>query len=281
MRIYLNKSFLLALYTAFALLTVFTWSSCTSYRKIIKEPLKAYGTEHLLEEMQAREINAPYISARFSAEMHRNKEKLSFNGQLRMKKDSIIWITISPALGIEMGRMVLTNDSIKWMNRLESNYLLGSMEQFASMVHPILGFDLLQAMILGNDLTLYDNSQFRGSIDNREYKLSVMNRRSLKKQLRADEAPETIPVQHIWLDPETFRITRVTIRDFQDKEAKIDVEYQRFTEANGFLFPSHQIFDINGAGNKIKVIVSFSRIDTPETSNFPFTIPDKYVPLGN
>jgi len=281
MRDYLNKSLLFSLYSVLALLMVLIWPSCASYRKTIKEPLKAYGTQHLLEEMKAREINARYISAKFTAELQRNREKLSVNGQLRMKKDSIIWITISPALGIEMGRLVLTNDSIKWMSRLESIYLLGCTEQIASLAHPIIDFDLLQAMILGNDLTLYDNSQFRGSIDNREYKLSVMNPRSLKKQLRTGVAPENIPTQHIWLNPETFRITRVAIRDFKDKEARIDVEYQRFAQVNGFLFPTRQDFDIHGAGNKLRISVSFSRIDTPETSNFPFTIPEKYTPIIN
>lgn len=281
MRKSFNRVFGLVSYCLVCLFLVSVWSSCTSYRKAIKEPLKSYGTEHLLEEMKTREFNAEFISARFSAEMQRNREKLSFNGQLRMKKDSIIWITISPALGIEMGRLVLTNDSIKWLNRLESNYLTGSVEQLAGSIHPLLGFDLVQSLILGNDLTLYDNTQFKGSIDHREYKLSVMNRRSLKKQLRADQSTETIPMQHLWLDPETFRITRVAIRDIQDREAKIDAEYQRFTEVNGFLFPSRQDFDIQGSGNKLRVSISFQRIDTPESSSFPFTIPEKYVSIGN
>jgi outer membrane lipoprotein-sorting protein len=254
-------------------------ASCSTYRKTIKEPMKAHGTEYLLEQMKAKEISAGYFTARFSAELTKNKEKISFNGQIRIKKDSIIWLTLSPALGIEMGRLLITNDSIKWMNRLETNFLLATTEHLAGMVHPLLEFDLLQALIFGNDLTLYDNTQFKSNIDNREYKLSVSHRRRLKRQLKEDTVPDVIPMQSIWLDPETFRITKVSIRDLQDRDAKIDVSYQRFVVMGSTSFASRQQYDIQGGGNKLSLDISFSRTDTPETSSFPFTIPEKYVSI--
>ncbi|MBE0662339.1 MAG: DUF4292 domain-containing protein [Bacteroidales bacterium] len=261
------------------LMLVLAITSCTSYRKTIKEPMKAHGTDYLLEQMKAKEIRAGYFTARFSAELTKNKEKMLFNGQIRVKKDSIIWMTLSPALGIEMGRLVITNDSIKWMNRLENNFLISTTEHLAGMVHPLLEFDLLQSLILGNDLTLYDNTQFKSNIDNREYKLTVSHRRNLKRQLKEDDIPEAIPMQSIWLDPLSFRITKFSIRDLQDKDAKIDVNYQRFVEMNSSLFASQQHYDIQGGGNKLNLNITFSRTDTPETSSFPFTIPEKYVSI--
>lgn len=269
------------IYAIAAILLLGGVSSCRTYRKAIKEPLKVHGTEYLIEQMKEQEINTAYFTARFSAEIIRNRDRMSFNGQLRMKKDSIIWLTLSPALGIEMGRLIVTNDSVKWMNRMESNFMLAETNHLASMIHPLLEYDLIQSFLLGNDLTLYDNTQFKGSIDSREYKLSVIGRRNLKRQYREDENIETIPMQHIWLDPETFRITKVSIRDLQDKDAKIDVEYQRFVEINGFLFASQQRYEIQGGGNKLSLTLSFGRIDTPDASSFPFTIPEKYIPISN
>jgi hypothetical protein len=256
-------------------------TSCASYRKTIKEPLKVHGTAYLLEQMKAHEIKPDYFTARFSAELERNRERLAFNGQIRIKRDSIIWITISPALGLEMGRLVITNDSVKWMNRMESDFLLAPTEHLANMIHPLIEYDLLQSFILGNDLTLYDDTQFKGSIDSREYKLSVAQRRSLKRQMRGNEYIETIPVQHLWLDPETFRITKVSIRDLQDKDAGIDVAYERFSEVNGSLFATRQHYDIRGGGNKLKLQLSFSRLNIPDKSSFPFSIPEKYTPIVN
>jgi hypothetical protein len=268
-----------ALFFFILLLMITGITSCGSYRKVIKEPLRTHGTDYLIEQMKEHAIQTEYFTARFSAEFVRNQEKMSFSGQMRMKKDSIIWMSISPALGIEMGRLIITNDSIKWLNRLESNFLLTKTQQLAGMIHPLIDYDLLQSLILGNDLTLYDNSQFRGSIDSREYKLSVTQRRNLKKQFRGDESGESIPMQHIWLDPETFRLTKVAIRDLQDKNISIDVEYHRFVELKGFLFASRQQYEIHGSDNKLILNISFNRPNTPETSSFPFTIPEKFISL--
>lgn len=254
-------------------------TSCRTHRKTIREPLRLHGTEFLIEQMKEHEFQTDYFTARFSAVVERNSERMSFNGQVRMKRDSIIWLTISPALGIEMGRLIITGDSVKWMNRMESNYLLAETEKLTSLIHPLVEYDLLQSFILGNDLTLYDNTQFRGSIDSREYKLSVTQRRSLKRQMREDETIEAIPMQHLWLDPETFRITRVAIRDLQDKNARIDAEYEKFTAVNGSLFAARQRYNIQGGDNQLSISINFNRMDTPASVTFPFTISDRFIRL--
>lgn len=255
-------------------------TSCSSYRKTIKAPIKSFGTEYLIEQMKEHEVNAEYFTARFSAEVKRNKDGFSFSGQLRMKKDSIIWLSLSPALGIEMGRLVVTQDSIKWMNRLESNYMLASVDQMAAMIHPLLDFDLLQSLLLGNDLTMYDNSRFKGSIDNKEYKLTVTQRRKLRKQGRLSES-KNIPMQHVWLDPENFRITRVLIKDLQDRNAKIDARFDKFTGVDSSLFALKREYEIEGGDNTLMMKITFTRPDAPETAGFPFTIPEKYLPIRN
>lgn len=254
--------------------------SCSSYRKTIKAPIKNHGTEYLIEQMKEREMNADYLTTRFSAEVKRNKDGFSFNGQLRIKKDSIIWISLSPALGLEMGRLIITQDSIKWMNRLESSYMLASVEQMAAIIHPLLDFDLLQALLLGNDLTMYENNMFKGSVENKEYKLSVTQRRKLRKQGRHSEI-KNIPIQHLWLDPENFRITRVLIKDLQDKNAKIDARLDKFTEVSESLFALRREYEIEGGDNTLLLKITFTRPETPETSGFPFNIPEKYRPLRN
>ncbi len=262
-------------------LVVMMMASCSSYRKTIKGPIKTHGTEFLTEQMAANEITSPFFSARFTAEVTQNRERFSVNGQLRLQKDSIIWLTFSPALGIEMGRLIITADSVKWMNRLQANFMIAGLDEFTRQLNPLLDFDLVQALILGNDLSLYDDTQFRSSIDSREYKLAVMQRRKLKKQMMEDETVETIPMQHIWLDPETFRITRVTIRDLQDKDTRVEAEYERFADVNGFQFATKQSFNIRGGDNRLALNVTFSRMDTPDSLSFPFTIPEKYTPVSN
>ena len=92
--------------------------SCRSPRTIIKEPIKEYGADYLFQKLKENELHYDWFSAKFSLDLVMDKKKTSFNGQIRMQKDSVIWISMSPALGIEMARMIITTDSIKFINRL-------------------------------------------------------------------------------------------------------------------------------------------------------------------
>ena len=59
-----------------------------------------------------------------NVEYSEDKGKTSLKGQLRIQSDSLIWLTFSPALGIEAARVLLTNDSVKFINRLNKTYFL-------------------------------------------------------------------------------------------------------------------------------------------------------------
>lgn len=98
--------------------------SCSSTKRMIKEPLKEQGAEYLFENLKQNELKYNFFSARFSAGFRQNKIRNSFSGQIRIHKDSLIWISISPALGIEMARVLISNDSVKYMNRIDNTYFI-------------------------------------------------------------------------------------------------------------------------------------------------------------
>ncbi|MDP2423613.1 MAG: DUF4292 domain-containing protein [Bacteroidales bacterium] len=265
------------LFSVFVILLI---SSCSLQRKAIKEPLIEFGTEYLVSEMRANEISNQYFTARFSAEITQGKSSITFQGQLRIKKDSIIWVTVSPALGIEMGRLVLTNDSVKWINRLDASYLLASVTRLSAMLHPALSYDMVQAFLLGNDLSLYDDTQFKSAIDHDEYRMTVTNRRR-RKMKKAGEDINSLPIQYIWLNPKTFRITRVQIEGNSDKAPKIEAFYSNFVLVGQQQFASKQSYFIKNDGKKTEIFLNLSRINIQPVTGFPFTVPERYIHSNN
>ena len=65
------------------------------------------------------------LSARVSVSTDIKGNKTNFTINIRMKSDSIIWISISPLLGIEVARVVATQDSIKFLDRLKLSRFQG------------------------------------------------------------------------------------------------------------------------------------------------------------
>jgi hypothetical protein len=252
-------------------------NSCTTPRRVIKEPLKAEGPEYLFQKLNENELKFEWFSAKFSADYTENKKNTSFTGQVRIRRDSIIWISVSAPLGIEVLRICITNDSVKLINRIESTYFASDFQYLNRFMNRALDFDMLQAFITGNDFAFYEQERFQAFIDNMEYKLFTVERHKLKKYLKEQEPEIVIPVQQIWLDPGTFKITRIMIRELVDENRKFEAAYSEFTPAEGQLFHQKCLYDIQAVETRIRVELVFSRISVDEPNGFPFNVPDKYT----
>ena len=251
-------------------------SSCGSTRTTMKAPLKEAGAHYLIEQLTKNEIEFEWFSAKYSAEQVYNKKKTSFKGQIRIAYDSLIWISISPALGIEMARLLLSTDTVKMINRFKKTYFVSDFGYIQEILNQALDFDMLQAFLTGNDFSFYENGRFKATVDNNEYKLMTIGRGKLKKYVKENEEGNIIPIQNIWLNAETYKITRVVIKEIIDENRKFEATYSEFKALGDQLFPSSIMFDIESYDNKITIKVNFTKVVINEALRFPFKIPEKY-----
>ena len=249
--------------------------SCSTSRRAIKAPLKEQGTDYLFNNLKANELNYSYLSAKFTANIHLNKNDNQITGQIRIKRDSIIWISISPLMGIEMARIMITNDSIKYVNRIDGNYFIGSFSHINKLINSTLDFDMLQSFLTGNDFSRYENTSFKGGIDAMQYTLQTSNRHKLKKYIRNNEVDQ-IPIQHIWLDPETFKIVRIMIKEASSNGRKAEATYKH-EKISDQLVPVNINFEVETSASKSEIDIQYSKITLDQELQFPFRIPEKYT----
>jgi hypothetical protein len=133
-------------------------------------------------------------------------------------------------------------------------------------------------MIIGNDLTQYDVNKFRSTIDGGLYKITIQERRKIKKNLLAAEESPLILVQNIWLDPDNFKIKQVELKELDDDGNKLQVFYDEFQTVDGQLFPGKMRIEISSK-EQISIDVDFGRAALDDILSFPFKIPDKYEKL--
>lgn len=253
----------------------FWMTSCSPARKVIKTPIKEEGPEYLFKKLKEKELRFDWFTAKFSAEYKNAKQKSSFNGQLRIAKDSIIWLTFSPLLGIEVFRIMITQDSVKYINRMNNTYFIGDYSYVNKFLNTDIDYDILQSFLIGNDLSFYENGKFRASIDRAQYKLSTAARTKLKKFVRNSQESLRILIQNIWIDPQSFKITQADVKEIKEPNIKLEANYSSFEDINNQLFPKEMTFDIN-ADNNIHVEVMFSKINVNTIQQFPFKIPADY-----
>ena len=257
------------------LVLVSMYTSCKTTRAVYKEPIKEEGDEFLFEQLKKNELKFEWFSAKFDADYIIDKKVTSFSGQIRICRDSIIWISISPALGIEMARMLITTDTVKFLNRIDKSYFVSDFNYINSFINNVIDFDILQAFLIGNDFSFYENTKFKASIDNMEYRLLTAERNKLKKYVKENELVNQIPIQNIWLDPQTFKITKVMIKEIYQEGRKFEAKYSNYQKMENQLFPLDVEFDISSENNII-VLVKYSKVKVNEELEFPFGIPGNY-----
>jgi len=248
---------------------------CKTQRTVIKAPLKEEGPDYLIGKLDASELQFDWLSAKFDASYALDKSETNFSGLIRMRKDSVIWVSVTPAMGIEMIRLKITTDSVMFMNRLSKTYFEGDYTVVNEFLQTSLNFDILQAFIIGNDFQFYENASFRASIDNMEYKLSTTGRRKIKKEAASSDPGPLVLVQNIWLNPDNFKISRVDVKEYQKDNRKFEAYYSEFFGIGDQLIPTR--INVNVTSEHLQEIrINYSKILLNEPFGFPYTVPEKY-----
>jgi len=262
---------------AISLAAIVLFQNCNPQKKIIKQPIKDEGADHLIKKLKENEFNFEWFDAKFSADFSMDGKENSFKGSLRIRKDSAIWASISPALGIEMARILITQDSMKLMNRIEGTYLKTDFSYINNLLETNFDFDILQALLLGNDLTCYENDKFKANINEKKYLLRTVGRQKIKKFVDENDKDRII-LQDIWLDPETYKIEKITLKDIQ-KSSKIDSYYSGFHAIGGQIYPTELYFDFNNK-RAIKLTLKMSKIQVNIPKSMSFRIPSRYTNMN-
>jgi hypothetical protein len=254
-------------------------SACKSQRGAIKAPLKEEGPEYLFSKLKEKELKFETFEAKFSIEYKQKRTYHDFKGQIRMVKDSLIWLSFNQDLGIEIARVMITQDSVKFLDRFNKQYLISDYTFINNFLNTNIDFGILQSIILGNDFEYYEMVEFKASVDGNNYKLSTAGRSKLKKYVRNVEDSERIFLQNTWLDPESFKIVQVKLKELTKDSKKLTAEYSHFNALDSQLFPNEIKYLIE-ADDEISVKVKYNRITLNQDLNFPFNIPSKYTPAN-
>jgi hypothetical protein len=272
----MNKPVRSCIQILFAILISTVFLSCTASRKAVREPIKEQGADYLTGKLKEHEFKFNQFSTKFNATYEVDRKKTSISGNLRIERDSIIWISITPALGIEAVRFMLTPDSIKFINRLNNTFLANKFTYINQLINKTLDYDMAQAFLLGNDFSLYETNTFKASVENQQYKLSTTDRRKLRRYVRRSEDDISIPIQSIWLDPESFKVTKVLLKEAERDSRRFVADYAGFADINQEQIPSDLEFKVETDEQKIYIKINYSKIQINQEQTYPFRIPESY-----
>jgi len=262
-------------FTLFSICSSLLLLSCRSSKTI----QSAITKKDTVVDVKIPTIDSNAIKADLASRVHSNtitcahfagKMKLDYtdqNGkgnnataQIRMRIDSLIWVSITGPLGIEGFRALIRPDSVFVMDKLEHTISRRSVSYLQEIVKLPLDFSTLQDLILGNPVYFNDNiTSFRANGPNyfllsvgKFFKhlatLDTTNNRVLNSKL--DDVDET-----------RSRTCNIANNEFQQ------IGKRTFSTERNYTFAEK---------NKLDVSIKFTQVVFDEPQSFIFNIPKGY-----
>jgi hypothetical protein len=118
---------------------------------------KAYNAE-MVSKIRGNNIAFNTFSAHLKADYEsENKKPPTISVVIRMKRDSIIWISANVPIIGEVARAVITPDSVKAINKIDKKVILRDFNQAKDVLKIPFDFKTLQDLLVGNPVFLTDS----------------------------------------------------------------------------------------------------------------------------
>jgi len=125
--------------------------SCSPAKRIEKR--KSADLKDIIEEKTDKSVLENYSLEKMRIEIKADRN-FNFNGKLYISNNEFMFLTLQ-YLGFEVARVLITQDSIKYVNRIDRKYLFKSYKDFENLFFKNVNYNLIHN-ILVNGLFIPD-----------------------------------------------------------------------------------------------------------------------------
>jgi len=219
--------------------------------RVIKNWYNGILGNHIGYKTFSAKLNVDYIDA--------DDRKYNVNANLRMYRDSAIWISVNAVFGIEGLRALITKDSVKILDKQNKLYTARSIEYLQEVSALPIDLSISQDLIIGNAVFLDSNIVSYSRSGNL---ISLLSIGKIFKNLIT--VNEDKLVQRIKLDDVDELRNRTGDLTYADYENKRGVNFSTIRKIS---FAEKKKLDIR---------LEFKQYNFNEELTFPFSIPKNY-----
>lgn len=236
-------------------LVVLGFSSCSLLKNNTLEIEKITNKNNIKTKVNESNISPNWLSINSKINLEKEGQNTAINANIRIKKDSIIWISLKAPLGIEVLRSMITPDSIYFMSRMDKTYFIKPISHLREVVKANINFFQLQEILFSSP-----------DISNRELKL-LFNKEG-KYILTSDNTSYTIN--------KIFRIEEMSLSNQDSHQLTINFNKHTYFDEVKSYYPKNLNIEVISRENFVADI-DFSKIVFNKKSSLSFKIPPSYV----
>ncbi len=247
------------------LLALLAFVSCKTTKTISTSSVGIKDVTLLVDKVQK---NEPQFStanvSKMSIAVEMGDRNVNANATCKIRKDSLIHLSIQPFLGIELFKAEFTPDSIKVFDKMNNKYYFLDYNVFAEKFNVKVDFYSLQSLLFGKLFCI-------GEKDLEMQKLSLVHGNAGQKTLFFENGD----MQQYTDISNSFTLQQVILKS-KSNDYELKTNYSNYVTENGISFPSK--ISLNAANKKNTVACDFSilRVEFNTPLKFQSTNPSRY-----
>ena len=220
--------------------------------RFIKNAYHSILANHINYRTFSAKVNVDYIDV--------DDKKYNVNVNLRMYKDSIIWVSVNAIFGIEGLRALITRDSVKILDKQNKLYTARSIEYLQEVSALPVDLSSLQNLLMGNAVFLDSNIVSYSKSGN---SVSLLSIGKIFKNL-------------ISLNENDRLIQRSKLDDIDELRNRTgDLTYSDYENKRGVNFSTTRKISF-AEKKKLDIRLDFKQYNFNEELTFPFSVPKNY-----
>ncbi len=272
--------------------------SCKSKEIVVsQEPLKERSQAFLIRHIDKNKLDFEWLGMKLDAEFTSGEEQQGFKATVRMRKDSAVSVSVSPALGIEVLRLLVDKDSLKMVSDIPGDryVFLGSVDQLTELAKIDLDLSTLQDLLIGNAIGISrEEGKMKSGVEKLDKEYYTLVSRMSRRVRRASESQDSLQnlegrriskrledndwiSSKFWIESDFFKIVKCELMDIRTKRM-VQINYSEFDEENLSHYPHKCNIQINDIKGKTSLDFEIIRINTQNHYDFSFDY-DKDYPI--
>lgn len=258
----------------------FSVVSCRTVKQIVvKKDIPAITEHKLFKNIESNTLDYNTLFAkRIDISLRNDKGNSNFKASLKIQRDSFIQISVTAPLGIEVARILLTDDSVKFVDLYHKKYFLSDYSYFYDKYDACISYDFLQNILTNTFFNpdIYGTTNKKYKLDRVDggYELSTVEEKALSRKIKKlykkkrKNKDFILILQKILIDPQIFRPLNVAVEDVEE-ETGVSVSYRNFKDFSGKIFPETIVFGLFSDHSETNLELKFQKIEfnVPVESN--------------
>jgi hypothetical protein len=272
--------------------------ACKSKEVVVtQEPLKERTQAFLTRNIEKNRFEFDWLGMKLDAEFTSGEEQQGFKATVRMRKDSAVSVSVSPALGIEVLRLLVDKDSLKMVSEIPGDkyVFLGSVNQLTDLAKIDLDLSTLQDLLIGNPIGLSrEEGRMKSGIEKLDVEYYTLVSRMSRRVRRATEDQDSLTIRDgrrvpkrledndwisskFWIESDLYKVVKCELTDIRTKRM-VQINYSEFDEEAPSHYPHKCNIQIDDVKGKTALDFKIVRLNTQNHYDFSFDY-DKDYPI--